>query len=201
MTMRWYTVAMAAGLLVGCKAQIDVKAGAGSTAPAKPTPPANFKPVQVKVDVSEEETAAAKEHKTVTEFSLITIKEDEIDLNSGVNVNFASGSFDILPDSYPLLVEVANALDQNPEIAIRVEGHTDASGDATSNEKLSGERAYAVYDFLLNWGIAEERLDFTGCGPYYPVADNATADGKAANRRVDFVIVRGGTDYCTSLLD
>ncbi|NIR36607.1 MAG: OmpA family protein, partial [Actinobacteria bacterium] len=71
---------------------------------------------------------------------------------------------------------------------VRVEGHTDASGDHDHNMELSLERATSVVAYLVEKGIAEERLEPRGLGPDSPVADNDTPEGRAANRRVEFII-------------
>ena len=75
----------------------------------------------------------------------------------------------------------------HPEIAsVRVEGHTDSRGSVAHNTSLSDRRAKAVRRWLIEKGIAPARLSARGYGPSRPVADNATAEGRAANRRVEF---------------
>jgi len=68
-----------------------------------------------------------------------------------------------------------------------VEGHTDATGSASSNQKLSEDRARAVVDRLVEMGIDPGRLTGKGLGQNNPVADNSSAEGRAKNRRVEFV--------------
>jgi outer membrane protein OmpA-like peptidoglycan-associated protein len=72
-----------------------------------------------------------------------------------------------------------------------VEGHTDDTGSVTANTELSLRRAIAVRDYLIAQGVAASRIDVAGLGPSRPAADNATADGRARNRRVE-IVVSGG---------
>jgi hypothetical protein len=92
--------------------------------------------------------------------------------------------------SYPILDEVASVMDQNQRIRIRVEGHTDADGSEAHNQDLSTRRAASVRAYLVGKNVTEDRLESIGCGQKVPVADNKTDDGKAQNRRVEFVIMR-----------
>lgn len=103
---------------------------------------------------------------------------------------FASGSTTIRPESTPTLGEIADALRQNPSMRLRIEGHTDAVGDAASNQRLSEQRAQAVVAHLTSReGIAANRLEAAGMGQTTPVADNGTAEGRAQNRRVELVVL------------
>lgn len=107
------------------------------------------------------------------------------------NVQFETGSDHILDESHGVLDEVAAILDEHAEIEhIRVEGHTDSQGKPAANQKLSAERAEAVRTYLIeNDGIAPERLMAEGFGDTQPIADNDTDEGRAQNRRVEFVVV------------
>ncbi len=96
----------------------------------------------------------------------------------------------IKPVSYPILKEVAAFLKANPQIAlVRVEGHTDSVGDAAYNLKLSQARATAVMRFLVEAGVEPTRLVAQGFGEDRPIDSNETPEGRAQNRRVEFVIV------------
>lgn len=106
-------------------------------------------------------------------------------------VSFATGSGEILPNSEPLLSEVADVLKRSPDIVlVEVQGHTDNRGSRQVNRQLSQERADAVRRWLLEHGIAAERLTAKGYGPDRPLAPNITARNRARNRRVQFVIVK-----------
>jgi len=105
-------------------------------------------------------------------------------------VFFKTGKADIKSKSYPLLREVAAVIVQHPQITrIRVEGHTDSRGPARYNRKLSQARAESVRDFLVEAGVAPERLEAKGYGEDKPIESNKTKAGRAANRRVEFTIV------------
>lgn len=107
-------------------------------------------------------------------------------------IEFRSGEAIILPSSFPILDEVVATIRTNTDIIlIRVEGHTDNKGSAVFNERLSKSRAQAVRDYLVNQGkIKPARVDFKGYGPARPIADNATPEGQAKNRRVELHIIR-----------
>jgi outer membrane protein OmpA-like peptidoglycan-associated protein len=108
-------------------------------------------------------------------------------------VQFKLGSAELLSESFGLLDEVAGVMQQNPQIMlVQVEGHTDSSGSAKINKKLSRERAESVRAYLVKKGIEDKRLVAVGFGPDKPIADNATPEGQEANRRVEFNIVKQG---------
>lgn len=105
-------------------------------------------------------------------------------------VFFATNKDVILKKSFPLLQSMADALKASPQIRkVLIEGHSDDRGKREYNIELSGRRAQSVKRWLVENGVAEVRLDSKGFGPDNPIADNKTAKGRAANRRVDFVIV------------
>jgi outer membrane protein OmpA-like peptidoglycan-associated protein len=105
-------------------------------------------------------------------------------------VHFATASTTILPDSFPMLQEIANLLHANPQIRrMSIEGHTDDRGEADMNKRLSDGRANSVMTWLSQHGVEAERLEAHGYGEERPIADNATDEGRASNRRVEFKIV------------
>jgi outer membrane protein OmpA-like peptidoglycan-associated protein len=108
-------------------------------------------------------------------------------------IQFAFDSAEILPVSHGLLGEIASVMKENPQLElIQIEGHTDVTGKADYNRKLSQRRAESVRDFLVRYGIENKRLSCKGFGPDRPIADNASDEGKERNRRVEFNIVRQG---------
>jgi OmpA-OmpF porin, OOP family len=108
-------------------------------------------------------------------------------------VQFKLGSAELLPDSFPLLDEVAQVMLENPQIELlQVEGHTDSTGSAGINKKLSKGRADSVSAYLASKGIGKKRLMARGYGPDRPIADNGTPEGQEANRRVEFNIIKQG---------
>jgi len=101
------------------------------------------------------------------------------------NVFFNSGSFKLMPKSYKSLNEVVNILKADESLFLDIDGHTDAQGADDKNQVLSENRAKAVKDYLVSKGVADSRLTSTGYGETKPVADNATAAGRAKNRRTE----------------
>ena len=79
---------------------------------------------------------------------------------------------------------IAKVMNKNPKANFLIEGHTDSTGSAAINDKLSKERAMAVKDYLVKKGIDTTRLDAQGFGQNQPIASNKTADGRSQNRRV-----------------
>lgn len=105
-------------------------------------------------------------------------------------VHFATGSATILPESFPMLQEIALLLKSNKGIKrMSVEGHTDNRGSADLNKRLSGDRAAAVVTWLTQHGVEANRLESHGFGLEKPIETNDTDAGRAANRRVEFKIV------------
>ncbi|MFO0599797.1 MAG: putative Ig domain-containing protein [Myxococcaceae bacterium] len=106
------------------------------------------------------------------------------------SVYFELNRATLQPRSFPLLDEVAAVLAAHPEVkSIRIEGHTDASGVAANNLKLSEARAQSVRTYLVGHGVAPERLEARGFGQTRPIADNATSEGREKNRRVEFIVL------------
>ena len=109
-------------------------------------------------------------------------------------VHFATGSATILPDSFPMLLEIAKLLQATPAIKkMVIEGHTDDRGDAAMNLDLSKRRAASVATWLTQHGIEGGRLTSQGYGEEKPIETNATDAGRQANRRVEFHITEEDT--------
>jgi outer membrane protein OmpA-like peptidoglycan-associated protein len=105
-------------------------------------------------------------------------------------VFFATGRSKIKRRSYSILNQVALVLSANKQVkGVRIEGHTDSRGNARKNKTLSQKRAEAVRDYMINKGVEPGRLFAAGFGPDKPIEDNKTRRGRAANRRVEFVIL------------
>ncbi len=104
-------------------------------------------------------------------------------------VHFKTGSAEILPDSFPMLQEIADLMKANQSIRrISIEGHTDNKGNADMNLKLSQARSDSVMTWLTQHAVEANRLEAHGYGITKPIETNATAEGRAANRRVEFRI-------------
>ena len=99
------------------------------------------------------------------------------------DVNKAS----LKPSSMGVINEIAQMMQEHGDLKFRIEGHTDADGDEAHNLELSGKRAATVKEALSNLGIDGAKLEVNGMGESVPVSDNATPEGKANNRRVEFV--------------
>lgn len=110
---------------------------------------------------------------------------------STTGIYFNTGSAVIKPASHGVLMEIASALTENPEINIHIIGHTDGDGNEAANVKLSKQRAEAVRAYLSSsFAIDEKRIKTDGKGASQPVGSNQTAEGKAQNRRVEFVTIK-----------
>lgn len=108
------------------------------------------------------------------------------------SVLFASNKFALLPAAQAKLSQVAEALLKgDPGSTFVVEGHTDSQGKPAANQELSVNRANAVRDYLVQHGIAADRITAAGHGQDRPVAENKTAENRANNRRVEIVVRPG----------
>ncbi|MFZ4581781.1 MAG: DUF5723 family protein [Paludibacter sp.] len=103
-------------------------------------------------------------------------------------IQFETAKYIIKPLSFVILDHVAKVLAENPNYMVEVQGHTDIEGKPETNLILSKNRANAVRDYLITKGIDAKRLTANGYGQNRPVAPNTTIEGKAKNRRVEFVV-------------
>jgi len=103
-------------------------------------------------------------------------------------INFDVDKATITPQSMGTLNMIVKLMQDNPDLKFEVDGHTDNTGTAAHNLVLSQERAAAVTAQLITMGIDASRLSSKGFGDTRPIADNTTLDGKANNRRVEFII-------------
>lgn len=105
------------------------------------------------------------------------------------NIFFDFDKSDLQPASFVELDVLVDYLTHN-KVNIEIGGHTDNQGTDEYNDRLSEERAKAVYEYLLSHGITADRLSYRGYGKRQPIADNNTEEGRAANRRTEFKIVQ-----------
>jgi outer membrane protein OmpA-like peptidoglycan-associated protein len=144
------------------------------------------------VETQQREAAERRSQQALADLARIaSVKQDTrgtvITLSGGVL--FASAKYDLLPAAQANLAQVADALSKNdPDSRIMVAGHTDSQGGESYNLELSQHRAEAVRSFLVSHGVAPDRITAQGFGLAQPIADNASPEGRADNRRVEIVI-------------
>lgn len=105
-------------------------------------------------------------------------------------IEFVPGAaVQLAPGSAAVLDETVAMLKKYPAVRIEISGHTDSTGDGAKNRALSQERADAVRDYLVQRGVAATRLESKGYGSDFPIGNNATPEGRAQNRRVEFKLL------------
>lgn len=102
-------------------------------------------------------------------------------------IRFDVGKATIRPESMGVINQIHKLMSEHTDLSFSVEGHTDSDGDDASNQKLSEERAAAVKTMLVELGIESSRLSTKGFGESTPLDSNSTSEGKANNRRVEFI--------------
>jgi len=110
-------------------------------------------------------------------------------------VQFATGAATLNPEAREALARFSGIVGTYPELRFKIEGHTDTTGSAETNKNLSLARATTVRDYLIGQGADPSVIEVEGLGPDQPVADNATAEGRARNRRVEIVLTGGPVGY------
>lgn len=119
----------------------------------------------------------------------VTRMGDNITLNMPGNVTFATDSSDLSPQFFEVLGSVSKVLQEFDKTVIEVAGHTDSTGSDDYNQRLSERRAASVAQYLQGQQVNRERIITIGMGEAAPVADNSTASGRQANRRVEITMV------------
>ncbi|MBQ6046556.1 MAG: PD40 domain-containing protein [Bacteroidales bacterium] len=124
---------------------------------------------------------------------LLDIPLEPIEVGSSItlrNVFFETAKWDLKPESTIEMDKLVKLMNENPKMRVMLEGHTDDVGSDAANQKLSENRAKAVYDYLIEKGIAQSRLEYKGYGESKPIADNSTEEGRAQNRRTVFTVLQ-----------
>lgn len=145
--------------------------------------------IYARVTAYEQKTVTIKEMKQEVTADASSLS-DEINKSGRVavyGIHFDTGKAAILPDSENILGEIVKLLQQNEDLKLLVEGHTDNQGSAAANQALSEKRAQAVVAWLTAHGVPATRLSAKGFGQTKPLTDNGTEDGRAKNRRVELV--------------
>jgi outer membrane protein OmpA-like peptidoglycan-associated protein len=114
------------------------------------------------------------------------------------NVLFSTGKSTLLPGAQAKLDAVAEALRDQADHDIVIEGHTDAQGSDDTNLRLSQERAQSVKDYLVARGVPTNRIRVVGVGETRPIADNSTPEGRAQNRRVEIIVASAASAGSTT---
>lgn len=181
-----FTTVMALTLgVAGCSFQAGARIGS-KPEPPPPAPPAAPAPAPEPKPITKAEPAPAPAPKKST----ITVKDGRLAIPGPIEFEF--GKATLRPESEPTLHALKEYMEQNKNLRIRIEGHTDNIGKPEDNMKLSQDRALAIVDWLEQHGIPRDRLLAVGFGDTKPVANNATEEGRAQNRRTEFHIAEVG---------
>jgi outer membrane protein OmpA-like peptidoglycan-associated protein len=144
---------------------------------------------QEKLKAAEADQRAKKAAADLAKFASVKQEARGMVVTLSGSVLFASAKSDLLPAAQAKLAEVATSLiEVDPLAKMVVEGHSDSQGGAAYNQDLSQRRAQAVRDFLVTRGIASDRISAQGFGSTRSIADNASPEGRANNRRVEIVV-------------
>ena len=141
---------------------------------------------KAKPEKIEENSLEKVENPEVSKEEMERVDEKTFRLN---HAYFFTGKAEISNSSYRELNKLLQMMEANPEMKIRVDGHTDNQGDPELNMDLSEQRAQAVRNFLIEAGINEERIEYKGWGDTMPLTDNSNEIERQKNRRVEIVII------------
>lgn len=146
---------------------------------------------QIALQSRERETQKVRAEKAQLEQQLAELQAEKTERGMVMtlgDVLFATGKADLMPGAVTTVTRLARFMQQYPEKTVLIEGHTDSTGGAAMNLRLSENRANAVRSVLLSEGISGNRIETTGYGMSKPVASNNTVEGRQRNRRVEIVI-------------
>jgi outer membrane protein OmpA-like peptidoglycan-associated protein len=137
-----------------------------------------------KVRAGEDEAVSADSQKIKAVYDSLTRQFAKQDFAS-IYIGFASNSADILPQYMAEIKSIYQLLEQQPDLCLLIQGHTDGLGQPAYNQELSLRRAASIKNALTLMGIAADRLTVEGKGASVPIADNNNSDGREKNRRVE----------------
>lgn len=136
----------------------------------------------------QEQKAAMEQATQGTGIGVSQTADNQLKLDIPSDLSFDSGQYRIKPGLHAVLDRFASTLNQNPVTTVRIIGHTDNVGSDAANNLLAVNRADATRDYLVSRGVASKRISIDGRGEHEPIADNATAEGRAKNRRVEIFV-------------
>lgn len=136
----------------------------------------------------QEQKAAMEQATAGTGVGVSQTADNQLKVDIPSDISFDTGRYDIKPNMRPVLDRLATSLNQHPVTTVTIIGHTDSTGSDAINDPLSVNRAAATRDYLVMRGVASQRIAIDGRGSRQPIADNATASGRAMNRRVEIFI-------------
>ncbi|WP_334159227.1 OmpA family protein [Oryzomicrobium sp.] len=136
----------------------------------------------------QEQKAAMEQATQGTGVKVSQTADNQLKLDIPSDISFDTGSYVVKPNMRPILDRFATTLNQNPVTTVRIVGHTDNTGSDAINQPLSVNRASSTRDYLVERGVAMNRISIDGRGAREPVADNGTAAGRAKNRRVEIFV-------------
>lgn len=136
----------------------------------------------------EEKRRAMEQSTQGTGVDVTRTADNQLKLNVPSDISFDTGKSAIKPELRTVLDSFANGLANDPALQVRVIGHTDSTGSDAVNNPLSFDRANSTRDYLIARGVSSTRIATDGQGSRQPVADNGTAQGRAANRRVEIYV-------------
>jgi outer membrane protein OmpA-like peptidoglycan-associated protein len=143
----------------------------------------------VQVDATDSGSNTGKSEKVPFSVDILVIPTDRGLKIQVSNIEFAFDTADLKGDrTFVVLERVVGVLRKYGKYTITIEGHTDSRGDPAYNVALSKKRAQAVGKYLVKNGISQDRLSYEGYGPKFPIDTNETPEGRARNRRVEFLL-------------
>jgi len=132
-----------------------------------------------------------RDMQAATQGSGVTVSQtadNQLKLDIPSDISFATGRADIEPNLRTVLDRFAQSLRANPGTEVRIIGHTDSTGSDAVNDPLSVARASSTLNYLTDRGVEPARIQVAGRGSHEPIASNATAEGRARNRRVEIYV-------------